>query len=61
LLAGRASATLLNEAATAVGKIVIPVLNAGGTNQAAIDTAKFNRVKSAVLLVLASPEFLVQK
>jgi uncharacterized protein (DUF1800 family) len=61
LLAGRASATLLNEAATAVGKIVIPALNAGGTNQAAIDTAKFNRVKSAVLLVLASPEFLVQK
>jgi len=61
LLAGRASSQLLNESAAAIGKIVIPVLNAGGTNQAAIDTAKFNRVKSALLLVLASPEFLVQK
>ncbi len=61
LLFGRISSTLSTEAATAVGKIVIPALNAGGTNQGAIDTAKSNRVKSAVLLVLASPEFLVQK
>jgi len=61
LLFGRISATLSTETATAVGKIVIPALNAGGTNQGAIDTAKSNRVKSAVLLVLASPEFLVQK
>lgn len=61
LLFGRISTTLSADAATAVGKIVIPALNAGGTNQGAIDAAKFNRVKSAVLLVLAAPEFLVQK
>ena len=61
LLPGRASNMLGADAATAVGKIVIPALNAGGTNQAAIDAAKMNRVRSAVLLVLASPEFLVQK
>ena len=61
LLNGRISTTLATEAATAVGKIVIPALNAGGTNQGAIDTAKLNRVRSAVLLLVGSPEFLVQK
>ncbi len=61
LLNGRASTTLTSEIATAIGRITIPVLNAGGTNQAAIDTAKFNRVKSALLLVLASPEFLASR
>ena len=61
LLNGRISAALSADAATAVGKIVIPALNAAGTNQAAIDAARLNRVKSAVLLVTSSPEFLVQK
>ena len=61
LLNGRISTTLGTDAATAVGKIVIPALNAGGTNQAAIDAAKLNRVRSAVLLLVGSPEFLVQK
>ena len=61
LLNGRISVALSADAATAVGKIVIPALNAGGTNQTAIDAAKLNRVKSAVLLVTSSPEFLVQK
>jgi hypothetical protein len=61
LLNGRISSSLSAEAATSVGGIVIPALNAGGTNQAAIDTAKLNRVRSAVLLVVSSPEFLVQK
>lgn len=61
LLNGRASAALTNEVATAIGKITVPALNAGGTNQAAINTAKFNRVKSAVLLVMASPEFLATR
>ncbi len=49
------------EIVNAVTKIVIPVLNSGGTNQAAIDAAKLNRVYSTVLLTLASPEFLNQK
>ena len=47
--------------ATAVASITIPVLNANGSNQANIDSAKRNRVNAAVLLVLATPEFQVQK
>ena len=61
LLYGTASAELRTLISDAVAKIAVPVLNAGGTNQAAIDTAKRNRVNAAVLLTLASPEFLVQK
>ena len=61
LLWGSGTAALQTEIATAVGKITIPALNTGGTNQAAIDSAKRNRVNSAVLLTLASPEFLAQK
>jgi len=36
---------------------VIPALNATASNQAAIDSAKRNRVNAAILLALASPEF----
>ncbi len=61
LLYGRAPAALNTEIVTAIGKITIPVLNANGSNQAAVDAAKLNRVRSAVLLTLASPEFLAQK
>ncbi len=61
LLYGQASDALRNDITSTIGKIVIPALNAGGTNQAAIDTAKRNRVNAALLLTLASPEFLVQK
>ena len=61
LLYGTASPALLNEISSSIDRITIPTLNAGGTNQAAIDTAKFNRVKSAVLLVLASGDFLATK
>lgn len=59
LLYGTASATLQNTIVTAVNKITIPA--ATGSNQAAIDTAKRNRVMSTVLLTLATPEFAVQK
>ena len=61
LLYGQSATALNTEISTTVAKITIPTLNAGGTNQAAIDTAKMNRVKAAVLLTLASPEFLAQK
>ena len=61
LLYGQASAALTTAMVNAITKITIPALNAGGTNQAAIDTAKRNRVNSAVLMTLATPEFLVQK
>jgi uncharacterized protein (DUF1800 family) len=56
-----AGSELKAEIATAVGSIAIPALNTGGTNQAAIDTAKRSRVNAAILLVLASPEFQVQQ
>ena len=58
---GGAGAALKTEISTAVASITIPALNAGGTNQAAIDTAKRNRVNAAMLLTLAAPEFVVLK
>ncbi len=61
LLYGLASPALQTEIQTAITKITIPALNAGGTNQAAIDSAKRNRVNATVLLTLAVPEFVVQK
>jgi uncharacterized protein (DUF1800 family) len=56
---GRAGAALKTDIVTAVNSIAIPALNTGGTNQAAIDTARRNRVNAAVLLVLATPEYQV--
>jgi len=56
---GTAPASLNADIADAVGKIAIPAPT--GSNQAQIDSAKRNRVNAAVLLVLASPEFGVQK
>ena len=56
---GNLGAVAQTDIATAVSSIAIPA--ATGSNQAAIDTAKRNRVNAAVLLVLASPEFQVQK
>jgi hypothetical protein len=56
---GNLGAAAQTDIAAAVTSITIPV--ATGSNQAAIDTAKRNRVNAAVLLVLASPEFQVQK
>ncbi len=58
---GAAGSALKADIATAVGSIAIPALNTTGSNQAAIDTAKRNRVNAAVLLVLAAPEYQVQK
>jgi Protein of unknown function (DUF1800) len=59
LLYGQPADALRSEILGAISRINIPAPN--GSNQAQIDTAKFNRVKSAVLLTLASPEFLAQK
>ncbi len=61
LIPGQNVDTLRQDISTAISRITIPALNAGGTNQAAIDTARRNRLFSALLLTLASPEFLVQK
>ncbi len=59
LLYGQPADALRSEILGAISRINIPAPN--GSNQAQIDAAKFNRVKSAVLLTLASPEFLAQK
>lgn len=61
LLFGQPSAALQTEVVAAVNSITVPVLNATGSNQAAVNTALRNRVNAALLLTLASPEFLVQK
>ena len=45
----------------AVESIPVPKLNKAGSNQGAIDAANKNRVNTAVLLTLASPEFIAQK
>jgi len=61
LLFGQPSAALQTELVAAVNSIAVPVLNATGSNLAAVNTAKRNRVNVAVLLTLVAPEFLVQK
>ncbi|WP_246294917.1 DUF1800 domain-containing protein [Piscinibacter koreensis] len=61
LLYGTASAELRTLITDAVGKIAIPALNATGSNQTAVNNAKRARVNAALLLTLASPEFLTQK
>ncbi len=61
LMYGLAKDDLRTLIAGAIAKITIPVLNSTGTNQAAVDAAKRARVNAAVLLTLASPEFLTQK
>jgi len=52
---------LKTEIRSAVESITIPVLNSTGSNQAAIDTARRNRVNAAVFLTVVSPEYQVQK
>jgi len=59
LMYGSMPAALAGEIEGAVASIAIPA--ATGSNQAAIDGAKRNRVNTALLLTLVSPEFQVQK
>ena len=59
LMFGSMPAALASEIEAAVSSIVIPVST--GSNQAAIDSAKRNRVNAALFLTLVSPEFQVQK
>jgi uncharacterized protein (DUF1800 family) len=59
LLYGTMPTALGNEIIAAISKITIPAPN--GTNQTAINTARLNRLKSAIYLTLLSPEFVVQK
>ena len=58
LTAGQMSSGLRARIVTAVGAIAIP----GGTaTQAQIDAATLNRVKLAVFMTMASPEYLMQR
>jgi uncharacterized protein (DUF1800 family) len=61
LLGDGASATVKGQIASAVDSIVVPALRADKSNQAQVTAALQNRVWSAVLLTLATPEFIVQK
>ena len=59
LMFGSMPAALVAEIEGAVASITIPA--ATGSNQAAIDTARRNRVNTAIFLTLVSPEFQVQR
>jgi len=61
LMYGTAPQALISAVADAVGKITVPALNATGSNLAAVNSAKRARVNAAMLLLLSSPEFQVQK
>ena len=56
---GNVGAALRTDIVDTVGRFTIPAATA--TNQAAVDAAKRTRVNIAVLLVLASPEYAVQR
>ncbi|MBU6436823.1 MAG: DUF1800 family protein [Betaproteobacteria bacterium] len=58
---GAMSTTLKTQIRDAVNSVAIPTPTANNANQAQIDAAKRNRVQLAVLLTLASPEYLAQK
>ena len=61
LLYGQASVALRTELINNISSIVVPPLNATGSNLAAVNAALRNRVNAALLLTLAAPEFLAQK
>jgi hypothetical protein len=61
LMYGTAPAALKTEVTDAITQITLPVLNTTGSNQANVDSAKRSRVNAAALLLLASPEYQVQK
>ncbi len=58
---GSAPQALKNEITEAIKKITLPAPDSTGSNQAVIDNGRRMRVAVALLLVLASPEFQVQK
>jgi uncharacterized protein (DUF1800 family) len=59
LMYGSMPAALASEIEAAAASITIPA--ATGSNQAAIDSAKRNRVNAVLFLTLVSPEFQIQK
>ena len=61
LLTVTPSAALMTELVQTASTISIPALNATGSNLAAVNTAKRDRINAMLLLTLASPDFIVQK
>lgn len=59
LFYGQMSTTLRDRIIAGVTAVTIPASN--GSNQAAIDTAKLNRARTAIFLSMISPEYLVQR
>jgi len=59
LFYGQMTPTLQTRVNAAISAVAIPA--ATGSNQAAIDTARLNRAKTAVFFSIISPEFLVQR
>lgn len=59
LLYGQMSPTLRSRVVTAVQSVAVPAATA--TNQAQVTAALTNRAKLAVLLTMASPEYLIQR
>ena len=59
LFYGQMTPTLQGRLVAAIGAVGIPTAN--GSNQAQIDTARLNRVKTAVFFSMVSPEYLVQR
>ena len=58
---GAAGAALKADLVQAVSSLAVPALKADRSNLAIVERAKLNRVRIATLLVLASPDFIVQK
>jgi uncharacterized protein (DUF1800 family) len=61
LIGPNVTTTLKTKIQTAVDSIVIPARHPDGSNQGWIDQLNNNRMYTALLLTVASPEFIVQK
>ncbi len=59
LFYGQMSTTLRDRILAGVTAVAIPAAN--GSNQAAIDTARYNRARTAIFFSMISPEYLVQR
>jgi uncharacterized protein (DUF1800 family) len=59
LFYGQMSSTMQTRVLAGINAITIPASN--GSNQAQIDSAKLNRVKTAVFFSMISPEYLAQR
>jgi uncharacterized protein (DUF1800 family) len=53
--------TLRNDIAASVASISVPTPAPDGSNAAAVNAARRNRINAALLLTMATPEFLTQK